>query len=247
MTTTVKGAGRTRHAGSRKHQQRTPLPPKHNRNDLPKNALRFLSSADEAGWKTNWSISGVWARVQAHLDGSVLELAWRNGTYAYEEALHTVDGRTRKVRNVSEAEKIMTNGRLAPKPAGTPPGRKPSNGHAGRPPRKTQPFKPEQPKTKEQVFKPNFGEDGKPHRRPRRKLPFDPDQSTAEYIIDMVRGRKLTWLNRTSGKEESGQVMKLAKSIQVIDCIDNRRAITFPQEHGGTIRTVFIDQILSVK
>src|SRR5882762_304709 len=121
MTATVRGAGRARHEANRRHQQRTPLPPKPPIAERPELAdvkrppradhspkvARYADAARAAGWVVESDVKGVWERVTANGGPTSITLVWKNASYVYEKSELAANGKMRKVRNVSEALKLI--------------------------------------------------------------------------------------------------------------------------------------------
>lgn len=76
-------------------------------------------------------------------------------------------------------------------------------------------------------------------------LPFDPKTADQQEIARALVSKTLTWMNRTSQKEQTGTVNANAKAIKVHKASDGSRQVTFFLLNSGA-KTIRLDDIVSV-
>lgn len=89
--------------------------------------------------------------------------------------------------------------------------------------------------------------DGSTALQNRSKLPFDPDDILPGRILEILMGRKITWLNSLSTELESERIEphrnKGSRWYRIVRTEDGRRYIEFTTDRG--FRAVYLDAIIS--
>lgn len=207
MTTVVKkGAGRPAAAArKRKHDQRTPLPPKKEQIDDAKEVIakvkpetktdrmarNFANFAIEHGWGTDIQI-GAYDRVavKATKDDQTIVITYMDGKLDGDNMPYWENGwRKRFMRNDAETRRQIA----------LPDDQKPIPLAVKRAPAKRTEPDPE----------------------PASVLPFDPDAATGTEILAALRGREIAWRNGTAREAGSATVprtgVKVARHPQTND------------------------------
>lgn len=243
MTNTVKGAGRRRYEANKKHQQRTPLPPRNStaikqardivaeevkaviaeKPQRVSKAQELALAAEGAGWEVERIINGNRKTVRATRSesGELLEANWENNRACEPMGFYEINGRRAKLQHVTVAKKIMA----------TPPevaARNAENIQAAR-------------KAPRAVS----------HRTLAQGVPFDPATATDEEVLTAILGREITWRNVLSNGEVEGIAVVPESGKQTrLDDDDLRdpatRQLTFCDAEGGGYYTVRLSALLSV-
>lgn len=240
MATTVvgKGAGRPAAAARRrKHDQRTPLPPRPGvvedareaqaalvdtaQSDTRSHskAQAFAEKAVAAKWDVSLDASPHGVELTATRGAETLVQAWSNGVWQYPASFYAFGDRTTKPRNASGASKLLVR---TPEEAGAEASKVASNKH----------FRKSEPKdiaTKMADAK--------------RSLPFDPGLDTDEVVLTALTGQALVWYNRLSRGTESAMVSRKGARMSITP--SGERVVTFCCPATG-YRSCLVTAILKV-
>lgn len=184
---------------SKKHSQRTPLPPRPGVIEEAKRpiasvspekaveapdvrawgkAKTFAESAVAAGWQAVTEARGEAVEVTATRGPELIVQAWRNGVWQYEASIYAFTDRTTKPRNASGAAKLLTR---APEAAQEETAKVNSNNS----------FRKREPKELKTIV-----------------LPLDPDLLTDEEASKYFKGRTVRWYNRQTRGTETATVSR---------------------------------------
>jgi hypothetical protein len=246
MTTNVKGAGRAKYLANKKHQQRTPLPPRTTRQKSPAEleaeraeeraeltatpaekrpgmkARAFAQQVEDAGWTVSRRIEGDVRTVMAlrHHEGQkeILELAW-DGEVRVLPFLHKVGDVTKEFTNVTVAIKLLAIPAdvAAAHVSRARPGKEPSKNVS------------------------TAGLDTRPR--------FSPKEAPDDEVMLHIAGHKLKWRNQFTEVEEEGLVPIRGTHTRLdADDLDDMgtRQLTFCDAEGAGYRTLRLKDITSV-
>jgi hypothetical protein len=212
MTTNVpKGANRAAAAQrTRKHAQRTPLPPRPGVIEDAREVLAEVASSNgEEPTEGTWSkatafaagaIALGWEAVTEARSGSVEVIAtrgnetivqsWHDGVWSYDASVYAFGDRSTKPRNASGARKLLSRS-VGDAEAET--SKVASNKH----------FRKAEPKDLAVTLE-----------KAQKRLPFDPDLDTDEVVLAALSGQSLVWYNRISRGQDSAIVGR-SKSLRM--------------------------------
>lgn len=204
-------------------------------------AQDFLQAVTEAEWIGELVAEETHEIVIARGPGSVLTLVWVGNSYSYPQSSYVNGaGNERKIRNASEALRIIANGGSFPRSKVTT---SLDNGRAV-------------VTTGITSKGSSSDEDEYVHPLERAKnLPFHLG-SSSEAIVTAVRGKIVTWYNSKMRSEESAQVMNRneQKFLRIEMGKNRRRVLVFaegdpvdPRMAGGGFRSIYLDAIVRVK
>lgn len=229
MTTNVpKGANRASAAArTRKHAQRTPLPPKagspgaeaiaeaalvvdsisaltQGEDADPKSlgkAQDFAAKAGALAWTAVIAPVGGAVEVTATRGSETIVQAWSGGVWSYDASVYAFGDRTTKPRNASGAFKLLAR---TEKDAAAEATKVQSNRH----------FRKAEPKDIEQTLE-----------KAQRSLPFDPELAPDEEITGIMAGQAVVWYNRIGRSNESAIVGR--KGVRITRLPDGQRVANF--------------------
>lgn len=257
MTKVVRGAGRARAAANARHAQRTPLPPRTERqrtpadvaaNDAerrkaalaPKNVARvkygviaiskagaFAKDAEAAGWAVERILRDGVKTVVATRGAETISISWNTDRFV-DDATHVIDGMVRRLRNASDARKVLVS----------------EPGSAPRPAPRSQR---------------SDATNGVIRLKKAKALPFHPaDSSDEEVLAAFAPGSRVVWWNSLSENEQEDRIYCYpAKDDHqrkdpsrplrtlTVETVGARRVVTFPTEESG-IRSVYLDAVVSL-
>lgn len=250
MTTNANKFGLRKAAAerSKKHAQRTPLPPKpgviqealdviayaksadlaeshaENHGDAPDvrswgKAKTFGEKAGALGWEVSIAPVAGAVEVTATRGAEMLIQAWRNGVWDYSVSHYAFGDRNTRPRNASGAVKLLGRSETD---AAEEAGKVAANKHF----RKAEP--------KDITVKLDEAQ---------ARLPFDPDLATDEEITGILAGQALSWYNRLSRGTESAIVGR--KGIRITAMADGARVVHFCCPVTG-YRSCLVTSILKV-
>ena len=253
VNTVSKGANRAAAKARRdKAAQRTPLPRTAKQMTDPEGAGKpftptadskskvkaddFIAAATESGWTAVLSTpSPLVVHVKATRGPETITIGWLSGVFI-DNAEHTCEGHTVKMRNAMAAKRQMT----VPAQEAIAAASKVSS----------------KPKRKIRL---DDEDDTEPHEAARKHVPFDAESTSDEEVFAAVVGRTLIWKNRTTGLEEQATVLNVAPENQrhlEIVIKHNRRILNFTCEPesdeklqgitSGSFRSVYLDAIRAV-
>ena len=239
MTTNVpKGANRASAAArTRKHAQRTPLPPKagspgakaiaeaaesHGEATDDRSAGKartFAAKAESLGWTCAMGLVGGASEVTATRGSETIVQAWSGGVWSYDASVYAFGDRTTKPRNASGALKLLAR---TEKDAAAEAAKVQSNRH----------FRKAEPKDIEQTLE-----------KAQKALPFDPNLATDEEITGVMAGQAIVWYNRIGRSNESAIVGR--KGVRITLLPDGQRVANFCCPVTG-YRSCLVTAILKV-
>lgn len=240
MTTNVpKGANRASAAArTRKHAQRTPLPPKagspgaaaiaekaaSSNGESPDNrsagkARAFATKAEGLGWKCAMGLVGGASEVTATRGAETVVQAWSGGVWSYEASIYAYGDRTTKPRNASGALKLLARSEAD---AAAEASKVQANRH----------FRKAEPKDIAQTLE-----------KAQKALPFDPELATDEEITGVMAGQAIVWYNRIGRSNESAIVGR--KGVRITLLPDGARVANFCCPVTG-YRSCLVTAILKV-
>jgi hypothetical protein len=233
MTVNVpKGANRASAAAkTRKHAQRTPLPPKKGspgaeaiaeaaavrieddpdqapvaNGETPDDrsvakARAFVAKAESLGWTCAKAVLGGACEVTATRGAETIVQAWGGGVWDYDASIYAFGDRTTKPRNASGAAKLLARSEADASAEA-------SKVHANRS------FRKAEPKDLVQTLE-----------KAQRALPFDPELATDEEITGVMAGQAVVWYNRIGRSNESAIVGR--KGVRITRLPDGARVANF--------------------
>lgn len=226
---------------SKKHSQRTPLPPRpgvveaarepianapgvavaasYSDDRSGAKAEAFAERARQQGWNVGIEAVGGATELTATRGAETMIQAWANGVWSYDASFYGYGDRTTKPRNASGAAKLLER---TPEDAATEASKVASNKH----------FRKAEPKDITVRLE-----------EAQRTLPFDPELATNEEITGILAGRALKWYNRISRGTESAMVGRKGARITMLD--DGQRVVTFCCPATG-YRSCLVTAILKV-
>ncbi len=207
MTTNASKFGLRKAASerSKKHAQRTPLPPRpgdvadakdvlnalaalsNGDGSDPKSLGKAQSFAEKAGaleWEVSIAPVAGAAELTATRGNETIVQAWRDGVWQYDASIYAYGDRTTKPRNASGALKLLNR---------TPEAAKAETAKVAA----NRSFRKREPQ-----------DIGDRLETAQKILPFDPQTSTDAEIMAAVTGQSIAWYNRLSRGEEAGVVGK---------------------------------------
>lgn len=244
MTNVVKGAGRRKYEANKRHQQRTPLPPKGStavaearkivkeaaeevlavaRGEKPERvskAQQLAIAAEEAGWEVERVVKGTHKTLIARRGEEELEAHWENDKSCVPLGWHTVAGHKAKFQHVTVALKIIgTDADVAAANAATAVS-------ARKAPRAVT------------------------HRSLAQGVPFNIATATDEEVLAALVGHEITWRNNLSGDLMDPAVVPESGTKTRLDADDlndlTTRQLTFCDAGGGGYYTLRLSQLISV-
>jgi hypothetical protein len=246
-TTTVKGAGRRKFEANKRHQQRTPLPPKGStavaearaivkeeaekivadkkaskepKPERVSKAQQLAIAAEEAGWEVERSVEGTHKTLIARRGEEELEAHWENDKSCVPLGWHTVGGHKAKFQHVTVALKII----------GTDPDVAAANAAT--------------------VSQSRKAPRAVTHRSLAQGVPFNVATATDEEVLAALVGREITWRNTLSGDITETAVVPEAGTKTRLDQDDlddlATRQLTFCDAAGGGYSTLRLSQLTSV-
>jgi hypothetical protein len=245
VTTNVpKGANRASAAArTRKHAQRTLLPPKpgvvaeareaiaeaaasapsSNAEALDDRSVgkarAFAAKAGELGWSVLKEVRGGAAEVTVTRGSETVVQAWRGGVWQYDASIYAYGDRTTKPRNASGAIKLLGRSEVA---ASAEASKVQTNRH----------FRKAEPKDIQQTLE-----------KAQRALPFDPELATDEEISGILAGQALVWYNRIGRSNDSAIVGR--SGVRITYLPDGQRVANFCCPVTG-FRSCLVTAILKV-
>jgi hypothetical protein len=228
MTTNVpKGAGRAAAtARTRKHAQRTPLPPKPGAIEDARMVLDFARGVQDASsngeatddrsltkaqafavkavaldWKAVISPVGGAVEVTATRGAETVVQAWSGGVWQYDASIYAYGDRTTKPRNASGALKLLSRSEAD---ASAEASKVVSN----------RSFRKAEPKDITVTLE-----------KAQRTLPFDPELATDEEISGVMAGQAVVWYNRIGRSNESAIVGR--SGVRITRLPDGQRVANF--------------------
>ena len=193
MATTVANKHGLRAAAAerrKKHDQRTPLPPRAGVVEAARMAVdtsdakslgkakAFHEKALAAGWEVSLAVRGEAVELTATRGPETIVQAWRNGVWQWDASVYAFADRTTKPRNASGASKLLER---AGEEAATEANRVASNNS----------FRKRAPRDLAPIV-----------------LPLDPELLTDEEAAKYFRGRTVRWYNRLSRSTETATVSR---------------------------------------
>lgn len=152
-------------------------------------AEAFAAEALRLGWKVDAVLhSGDQATVIAVRDGEEIRIEWTEGLFQYDGTTYTHPGRTAvKLRNASaaKAQMLVPPAQAAAKAATV---------------------------SAHKSVRASAAADGSGRARPAKPLPFS-EASLDQEVLDVLYGKRVTWINRISGKDEEDRVPDLGEVI----------------------------------
>lgn len=242
-TTTANKHGLRKAAQERtkKHSQRTPLPPRPGQVEEAREAIveaqavlvdaaqsddrshskaqAFAEKALAAKWDVSLDASAHGVELTATRGAETIVQAWSNGVWQYPASFYAHGDRNTKPRNASGASKLLDR---SPEDAAAEAGKVASNRH----------FRKSEPKDISTKL-----EDAK------KFLPFDPDLDADELILGALTGQALVWYNRLSRGTERAMVSRKGARMSVTP--DGQRVVTFCCPATG-YRSCLVTAILKV-
>jgi hypothetical protein len=240
MTTNANKFGLRKAAAdrSRKHAQRTPLPPKPgvieaarevqaslvageltNDKSLGK-ARGFAEKAETAKWSVAVGQRGGNTEVTATRGSETIVQAWRNGVWQYDASVYAFGDRTTKPRNAAGALKLLARDAAT---AQQETAKVASNKH----------FRRAEPKD----ITTQLGD-------AQRSLPFDPELATDEEVMTVLKGQSIVWYNRISRGTESA-IIGRGQSLRMTVNEENQRVVLWCCPVTG-FRACLVTAILKV-
>lgn len=246
MTNNVpKGAGRAAAtARTRKHSQRTPLPPKPGKVEeareviaagvalqaaeshgaptdtrSPAKAQAFAAKAESAGWTVAIGAVAGGTELTATRGAEMIVQAWANGVWDYTTSYYAHGDRNTKPRNASGAAKLLLR---SPDDAAAESTKVAANKH----------FRKAEPKDITEKLE-----------VAQKRLPFDPELATDEEVTGVLAGQALVWYNRISRGTETAIVGR--KGARITELEDGARVIHFCCPVTG-YRSCLVTAILKV-
>ena len=227
---------------SKKHSQRTPLPPRPGQVEAARisidpgnttgvavaasysddrsgaKAEAFAERARQQGWNVSIEAVGGATELTAARGAETMVQAWANGVWSYDASFYGYGDRTTKPRNASGAAKLLER---SPEDAAAEASKVASNKH----------FRKAEPKDLSTRL-----EDA------RKALPFSPEDAD-EIILGTLAGQALVWYNRLSRGTESAMVGRKGARMTVL--ADGQRVVTFCCPATG-YRSCLVTAILKV-
>ena len=203
----------------------------------------FCDEASALGWKTEVIRDGEKVTAEATLDDKLISISWRGSACLNETYIET-DGHRKKLRNAGAARRKLAEEGSAE-----------TSSKSERISRPVKQQKPKKAAAKAAKEKPPPVEPFKSKPKPKTILPFDPKTASDEEILEAVRGKKIVWKNRLSGKFETTRVLAFPKQNHLRIEINgsNERCLTFaeadlsdPRVPEGGFRSIRISAITSV-
>ena len=248
MNTVGKGTNRASAAArTRKHAQRTPLPPKPGVVEAAREpivsidpgtttgvavldgdvsdaksqgkAQTFAEKAVAAKWSVATAVVAGAVELTATRGSELMVQAWRNGVWDYQVSYYAFGDRNTKPRNAAGAAKLLVR---SPADAAAEASKVASNKH----------FRKAEPKDITVRLE-----------EAQRVLPFDPALATDEEICGVLAGQAVVWYNRLSRGQESAIVGR--KGARITQLPDGQRVVHFCCPATG-YRSLLATSILKV-
>lgn len=233
---------------TKKHAQRTPLPPRPGVVEAAKldvspeaiavlaggtieshgegtdvrshsKATAFAAKAVAAKWQVSTAEVAGAVELTATRGSELLIQAWRGGVWDYTVSFYGYGDRTTKPRNASGAAKLLDR---SPDDASAEASKVASNKH----------FRKAEPKDITVRLE-----------EAQRALPFDAENDADELISGILAGQAIVWYNRLSRGQESAIVGR--KGVRISRLADGARVITFCCPATG-YRSCLVTAILKV-
>lgn len=223
---------------------------------MGRKAEEFAQFAKDQGWKTSVTASGIKSKVIATSGAYKAEVLYR-GEACVAMFFTGEDGERRRLRNPSLVRQRIEEAVRRPqttqkRSAGTrtkPVSKRPAA--AATTPRKPKPVARKSPPKEEPVAEPFVSQP-----KIQARLPFDPERSSDEKIIQAVLGKTITWRNVLAHKYETAVVMAVPnqRHLRIEVNARKQRCLTFaggdpqnPRIPGEGFRSVRLSAIVQVK
>lgn len=224
---------------SKKHAQRTPLPPKAGKIEDAKEAIAEAASSTAAasssrsmgkaqGFAEKARATGWTVAIEEQGDDAVeltatrgietIVLAWSGGVFSYPTSFYAHGERNNKPRNASGASKLLARSAAD---AAAEAGKVASNKH----------FRKAEPKDIDVRLD-----------EAQKRLPFGPNDAD-EIVTGILAGQALTWWNSMSRNTESAIVSR--KGARITRTPEGKRIVTFCCPVTG-YRSCYVEAILKV-
>lgn len=187
-------------------------------------AEAFRQDAETAGWSTDIKQNGARVTILASRSNEVVSVTWE-GNACLNECMHTIDGKDKKLRNAAAARRVLIGS--SPKTSSQ------SDSSSTKASAKAKVV----PQPRVEVEQPDVP------RRPPSWGARHISKPDAE-ILELVRGKEITWINSRTKEVETAVVMP--RQLKIMRTAAHKRVVTFASKGEG-FRSIYLDAIASVK